>query len=126
MPEDPRQDTAALLAPMLRKTLWAVLSFPQVPSATMEPHAPEHLRYMSQLEDAGTLWASGPFVMPGVTVGAGLTIFNVADEAEVHRLMREEPLTRLGMRTYEVHKWEVREGRIEVSLMCSKSRFTFP
>jgi uncharacterized protein len=123
MSNDPRQDTTALLAPMLKRTLWAVLSTPKVPSAAMEPHAPEHLRYMSALEEAGTLWASGPFVVPGVTVGAGLTIFNVTCEADVHRLMHEEPLTRLGMRTYEVHRWELREGRIAVGLTCSRSRF---
>jgi uncharacterized protein len=126
MAEDPRNETATLLAPMLKRALWAVLSVPKVPSAAMEPHAPEHLRYMRALEETGSLWASGPFLMPGVTIGAGLTIFNVSDEAEVHRLMRAEPLTRLGMRTYEVHKWELREGRISVSLMCSRSSFTLP
>jgi hypothetical protein len=38
--------------------------------------------------------------------------------------MRQEPLTKLGMRTYEVRKWELREGRISISLLCSKSQFT--
>ena len=30
--------------------------------------------------------------------------------------MDEEPLTKLGMRTYSVHKWELREGRIAIDL----------
>jgi uncharacterized protein YciI len=87
---------------MVKKKLWVVLSTAKVPSAAIEPYAPEHLRYMNGLEQNGELWASGPFVVPGVSVGNGLTIFNVPDEADVHRLMREEPLTELGMRTYEV------------------------
>jgi uncharacterized protein len=62
----------------------------------MEPHAPEH---------------------------SGLTIFNVPEEADVHRLMREEPLTKLGMRTYEMRKWEQREGRISIGLLCSRAKF---
>ena len=34
----------------------------------------------------------------------------------------KEPLTRLGLRTYTVHKWELREGRIGIELLLSQSR----
>jgi NADPH-dependent ferric siderophore reductase len=37
------------------------------------------------------------------------------------RLMDEEPLTKLGMRTYSVHKWELREGRIAIDFLLSRS-----
>jgi uncharacterized protein len=110
-------ETNELLAPMTRKTLWAVLSTAKVPSAEMEPHAPAHLRYMNGLEAQGLLRGSGPFIVPGVVVGNGLPIFNVPDEADVRRLMAEEPLTKLGMRTYTVHKWEMREE--EFRSICS-------
>jgi uncharacterized protein len=120
----PSPETTALLASMIRKTLWVVLSKAKVSSAEMEPHAPEHLRYMNELEAQGRLWGSGPFIMPGVVVGDGLTIFDVADEAEVHRLMADEPLTKLGMRTYTVHRWELREGRIAINLLLSQSKVT--
>jgi uncharacterized protein len=125
MTEDPRAEAAALIAPMIRKSLWVVLSKAVVPSAQMEPHAPEHLRYMNGLEEQGRLWASGPFVQPGVLVGDGLTIFNASNEEDVHRLMQQEPLTKLGMRTYSVHRWELREGQIPISLLCSRSGFAF-
>ena len=58
---------------MIKKTLWVVLVKAQASSAEMEPHAPEHLRYMSDLEDKGVLWGSGPFVTPGRVVSDGLT-----------------------------------------------------
>lgn len=116
------QETADLLAPMIKKTLWAVLSTAKVSSAEMEPHAAQHLRYMKSLEAKGLLWGSGPFIVPGVVVGDGLTIFNVADEADVHRLMAEEPLTKLGLRTYSVHRWELREGRIAIEFFFSQSK----
>lgn len=116
------EETAALLAPMIKKTLWVVLSAAKASSAEMEPHAPEHLRYMNRLEAQGVLWGSGPFIVPGVAVGDGLTIFNVADEAEVHGLMAEEPLTKLGLRTYTVRKWELREGKIAIDLFLSQSK----
>jgi uncharacterized protein len=123
MTNDPLHKIAALLAPMVKRTLWAVLSTAQVPSEAMEPHAAEHLRYMKDLEEKGQLWASGPFIVPGVTVGDGLTIFNVPDKVDVDRLMKDEPLTKLGMRTYEVRKWELREGRISIGLLCSQTKF---
>jgi uncharacterized protein len=125
MTGDPRAEAATLIAPMIRKSLWVVLSKSVVPSAQMEPHAPEHLRYMNGLEEQGRLWASGPFVQPGVLVGDGLTIFNVSDEEDVHRLMQQEPLTKRGMRTYSLHRWELREGQIPISLSCSRSGFAF-
>jgi uncharacterized protein len=115
-------EAAALLAPMIKKPLWVVLTTAQAPSDAMEPHAPDHLRYMNDLEEKGVLWASGPFLVPGRVVGNGLTIFNVASEEEVHRFMAEEPLTKLGLRTYSVHKWELREGRIGIDLLLSQSR----
>jgi uncharacterized protein len=118
----PSEEIGALLAPMIKKTLWAVLSTAKVPSARMEPRAPEHLRYMNGLEAKGLLWGSGPFIVPGVVVGDGLTIFNVPDEAAVHRLMAEEPLTKLGLRTYSAHKWELREGKIAIDLYLSQSK----
>ena len=123
MMDNPQLEATALLAPMIKKTLWAVMSTANVASAEMEPHAPEHLRYMNTLEQQGVLWASGPFIVPGVVVGDGLTIFNVPTEADVHRLMSEEPLTKLGLRSYTVRKWELREGQISVALSCSKSAF---
>jgi uncharacterized protein len=125
MTEDPRAEAVSLIAPMIRKSLWVVLSKAVVPSAQMEPHAPEHLRYMNGLEEQGRLWASGPFVQPGVLVGDGLTIFNVSNEEDVHRHMQQEPLTKLGMRTYSVLRWELREGQIPISLLCSRSGFAF-
>jgi len=118
-----REEVAALLEPMIKRSLWVVLSTATATSAQMEPHAPEHLKYMNSLEEQGVLWGSGPFVVPGVTVGDGLTIFNVPSEADVRRLMDAEPLTRLGLRKYQIHKWELREGKISIALFCSRSGF---
>jgi uncharacterized protein YciI len=123
MAREPSSEVTTLIRPMIRKNLWAVLSTARVSSEQMEPHAAEHLRYMNALEAKGVLWASGPFVVPGVIVGDGLTIFNVPEEADVRRLMDVEPLTSLGLRTYQIRKWELREGKISVEVFCSQSRF---
>jgi uncharacterized protein len=121
MTKAPRE-IAALLAPMIKKRLWVVISTAKAAGAEMEPHAPDHLRYMSDLEARGVLWGSGPFIAPEVVVGDGLTIFNVADQADVHPYMAEEPLTKLGMRSYIVRSWELREGMVGINLLLSDSR----
>ena len=76
----------------------------------MGPHAP------NDLEAQGLVWASGPFIVPGRVVGDGLTIFNVPEETDIHRLMQKEPLTKKGMRTYTAHRWELREGMMAIEL----------
>jgi hypothetical protein len=47
------QETSDLLAPMIKKTLWAVLSTAKVSSAEVESHAAQHLHYMNGLEAKG-------------------------------------------------------------------------
>jgi uncharacterized protein len=116
-------DVSALLAPMIKRRLWVVLNSKKASSAEMEPYVADHLKYMNELEERGLLWSSGPFIEPGVLVGDGLTIFNVAEEEEVRRLMAEEPLVKRGLRSYSVRMWEIREGRISVDLNLSQSRF---
>jgi uncharacterized protein len=77
---------------------------------------------MEELEAKGLLWASGPFVQPGVLVRDGLTIFRT-DSVEEARKLIEDELTKLNLRMYEVHIWELREGKITVDLKASKSAF---
>jgi uncharacterized protein len=117
------QRAAALLAPMVKKPLWVVLNSRKASSSEMEPYVAEHLDYMNRLEEQGLLWGSGPFIEPGVVMGDGLTIFNVAEETDVHKLMAEEPLVKRGLRSYSVRKWELREGKISIDLFLSQSRF---
>jgi uncharacterized protein len=117
------QEVGALLAPMIKRPFWVVLNSRKATSSEMEPYVAEHLQYMNGLEEQGLLWGSGPFIEPGVVVGDGLTIFNVAEEADVHKLMAEEPLVKRGLRSYSVRKWELREGKISIDLFLSQSRF---
>jgi uncharacterized protein YciI len=83
----------------------------------------DHLRYMNDLEDRGLLFASGPFVQEGGVVGDGLTILNTSDEAEARHLMENEPLTKRGVRSFELRKWELREGMIPIRLYLSRRTF---
>jgi uncharacterized protein YciI len=85
----------------------------------MGPYVAEHLQYKNGLDEQGLLWGSGPFIEPGVVVGDGLTIFNVAEEADVHKLMAEEPLVKHGLRSYSVRKRDWRRNDFHRSISFS-------
>ncbi|MYZ34580.1 MULTISPECIES: YciI family protein [unclassified Streptomyces] len=113
-----------LLAPMTRKRLFAAINRKVAEDAEITPYVADHLRYMIELEGRGLLWASGPFVEPGVQVGDGLTILNTGTADEARELLAEDPLCRQGLRTFEgPFPWELREGRIPISLDASSSSF---
>ncbi|MDX3851725.1 YciI family protein [Streptomyces sp. AK02-01A] len=113
-----------LLTPMARKRLFAAINRKVAEDAEITPYVADHLRYMIDLERRGLLWASGPFVEPGVQVGDGLTILNTGTVDEARELLAEDPLCRRGLRTFEgPFPWELREGRIPLSLDASTSSF---
>lgn len=78
---DPK--VAELLKPMLKRRLFVALNKALVSSEAMASFVAEHLEYMNQLENSGSLSASGPFIQEGILVGDGLTILNTStlDEA---------------------------------------------
>jgi uncharacterized protein len=123
MEKNSQDEIGALLAPMLKKTLFVALSKAVAPSDQMFPYVADHLRYMNELEKRGILFASGPFVQEGVLVGDGLTILRAESLEQARKLMEEEPLIKLGMRTFDLKKWELREGRISIHLDASQSSF---
>jgi uncharacterized protein len=113
-----------LLAPMLKKTLFVAINRVAAPASAIEPFVAEHLAYMNRLEGEGLLWASGPFIEEGILVGDGLTILSTNTIEEARLAMEKEPLIKRGLRTFELRKWELREGRIDISLRASVSRYS--
>lgn len=118
--------TFEILDNSVKKHLWAAISKLTADPDEVAPYVAAHLEYMVKLEREGRLWASGPFLVPGVIVGGGLTILRAATEEEARRLMDDEPLIRLGLRSYDLHLWEVREGRITIEVDTSTGRFALP
>ena len=124
MPHETKDIVAELLAPMLKRTLFVAISRVAASASEIEPFVADHLAYMNRLEADGYLWASGPFVQEGVRVGDGLTILSTATIEEAQRAMEEEPLIKRGLRTFELRKWELREGRMTISLNASTSTYS--
>jgi uncharacterized protein len=121
----PEQDDkiTQLLKPMLKKRLFVALSKAVARPEEMLPFVAEHLEYMNQLENEGKLFASGPFIQDGVLVGDGLTILQTSTLEEAQALISAEPLIKRGLREFELRPWELREGRMTITLNSSTSSF---
>jgi uncharacterized protein len=109
---------------MLRKTLFVALNRMVAPASEIAPFVADHLAYMNKLEAEGHLWASGPFIEEGVLVGDGLTILSTPTIEEAERVMKDEPLIKRGLRKFELRKWELREGRMTITLNASTSKYS--
>jgi uncharacterized protein YciI len=116
-------EVTSLLAPMVRHRYFALLKRALVSADEMEPHLALHLRYWLTVELQGKLFGSGPFVVPGQSVGDGLTIVRAVDEAQARAIGEGDPLYAMGMRTFDLREWELREGGIRLTLRFGTSSF---
>jgi uncharacterized protein YciI len=106
-----------VVAPLLRSTGWSL-------QRAIAPFVADYLVYMNKLEAEGHLWASGPFIEEGVLAGDGLTILSTPTIEEAERVMKGEPLIKRGLRKCELRKWELREGRMTITLNASTSKYS--
>jgi uncharacterized protein YciI len=110
-----------LTAGLLRKELWVVHATTIGNPADLVPHLQEHLAYMLGLEEQGKVLAGGPFLhLDGSNSGNGMFILRAADETEARSLMAGDPLNRPGLRRYDLSRWQMNIGRLDISLMLSR------
>ncbi|HEY4238362.1 MAG TPA: YciI family protein [Kofleriaceae bacterium] len=81
-------------------------------AAELAPHVEAHIAFMTELEHAGVLVASGPFRAAGANTGEGLTIVRAASLAAAHEALAGDPFVRAGLRTWQLHEWHVVEGKL--------------
>jgi hypothetical protein len=126
MAENDDAAVAEKQARMLRKTLWVVMTRAVAPSAEVRRHLNAHLAHQIELEKAGIMYGAGPATRPGETAAAfGLIIIRAKDEADARRIADSDPMHASGVRTYELYRWSLNEGRINVSLNFSDQTFAF-
>ena len=80
-----------------------------VDRATYEPHLPDHLAYLDQLDAAGTLVLSGPFT----DRTGGMIVVRATSLAEARGIAEADPLVASGVDRYELHEWRITAGNIE-------------
>lgn len=117
-------DAQAMMAKMLGMPLFVAFRLPADLSGFSNNLA-AHLKWAAQCEQRGELFASGPFVAKGGVPGAlgGMSIFRANSEAEVRRIMADDPFIRAGVYTAEIKKWVLMEGGVTLSLRFSDQSY---
>jgi len=119
---DLAEGAQALLSRMQQPPLYVcVRTFrdPQRLAAWLEAH----LRYMLQLEAEGVLFASGPMHDEAGDATGALTVLRARDAEHARALADADPLVREGIVTYELHRWTVMEGSLQVRVSFGTGTF---
>jgi hypothetical protein len=117
-------------AAQLKKRLYAVFWIND-PNSTRAQHLevlPDHLDFLMDLEKQGILFASGPFSVPdGMTqTFNGMTILRADSHAAVQKILEREPFVASGLRTYQLHAWDLNEGSFTVTLSFGSGTYQVP
>jgi uncharacterized protein YciI len=114
---------------MLRKPLFVMLR------RTLKPEqAPawieRHLRWVIAQEEAGHVFASGPFVAPGVVPGTpgspegGLTLLRASSMEAAREIAESDPYVSSGTVAYELKEWLLMEGGFQLRVRFSQGTFS--
>ena len=124
--ENEVQSIAELSAPMLAKELWVAFSTTVAPMKDVARLLQEHLRHMMKLEKQGVLFASGPLLEDDGTIrGDGITVIRAESRAEAEEILHSDPLLQAGMRSMEIRRWRIMEGRVTMTLDFSDRSYAF-
>jgi uncharacterized protein len=121
---DASERVRELSARFLKLQLWVVLATAIMPLDQLLAAAPDHIAYMIDLEQRGLLFASGPLLDEQQRfAGRGLTILRAGSRAEALELAQADPFVQRGLRTIELHEWQVNEGSFSVTVRYSDQTY---
>lgn len=122
-------------------TVWRVTSSAGLPTSTSEHRfwlvrstpRPEvdrdqiaaaldsHLDWIVGLEKSGAVFLSGPLTSgPEVRPGCGVTVLRAESSDDAKAIALHDPFVRLGLRTFEVFEWLLKEGKVSLDISLSE------
>lgn len=101
--------------------LFVAVSKPVVPPDQMAEHLPAHLEYLKGLEAEGSLMMAGPMSdLAGENIeGMGMLILRASTWEEAQKLADGDPMHKSGARQYELRRWLLNEGNLQLSVGLS-------
>ena len=118
-----KAELEALKAGMWKKQYFVMLR--TVADASRMPDALlEHYRWIIELEKANKVFASGPLSDRSDKPGVGMTVFRADSWEEAEALAAGDPFVQSGAVRFEVQRWQINEGRINVALDFSDQTFS--
>ncbi len=85
---------------------------------------PRHLQWLVGLEKRNLVFASGPLFDTSGKQTGGMTVFRTETLQETEKLAADDPLVSSGAMDFEIQRWQINEGRINVSVDFSDQTFT--
>jgi len=82
-----------------------------------------HYQWIIGLEKKGRVLASGPLFEAGDGPGVGMTVFRAASFEEATALAQGDPFCESGAATFEIKRWQLNEGRIQISVDLSDQTY---
>lgn len=107
--------------------VFAVTSRPVVPPEEFSKHLPDHLAYLGEQERAGRLMMAGPLSdETGESMsGIGFQVWRATSWAEAQKLVDGDPMHVTGAKVYEMRRWLINEGSLNLQLELSSGRISF-
>lgn len=121
MPNQP-PEVAALKEKMWQKNYYVMTRSMRDPSK-IKPVLLDHYQWMIQMEKDDLVFASGPLFEQDGSQGVGMTVWRVESFEEADRLAAQDPFVSNGGVDYEIQRWQINEGRVNVSVDFSDQSF---
>jgi uncharacterized protein YciI len=114
----------ALKEQMLQKSYYVMFRTVE-DRVKISPVLLDHYQWMIRLEKENHVLASGPMFKNDGSQGVGMTVFRCGGFAEADALASQDPFVICGAVSYEVQRWQINEGRINVSVDFSDQTYSF-
>lgn len=104
--------------------LYVVESTPAVDGDELRASLPDHLAYQQKMEEAGKLFLAGPMsdATGELMEGVGMIIYRASSFEEAIEITSNDPMHKLGKRTFAVRKWLVNEGSLSFTLSLADQK----
>lgn len=119
---DKMEKVHALKERMWKKQYYLMFRSPVHPERIPEVLL-EHYEWMIAMEKDGHVFASGPMFEKGGEQGVGLTVFRADSWEQAEEYAAGDPFVTSGAVKFEIKRWQVNEGRINVSIDFSDQTF---
>jgi hypothetical protein len=114
-----RAELETQLNSFLNKDYFVIVTTPCV-GPEIQKVIERHLDNQIKLEKDGVMFAAGPLYEEGQEFAShGMFVIRANSFEEAKAIADEDPLHKMGLRTYTLHKWRVNEGSYTVTVNYS-------
>ncbi len=84
----------------------------------------EHYQWIIGLEKADKVLLSGPLYKKSDGPGVGMTVLRVDSFEDAEAIAATDPFVIAGAMTFEIERWQINEGRVNMSIDFSDQTFS--